>query len=44
MNKFKVEVISSYWSTKSLRAKVEKRLNELEKENWEIVSVSFGGW
>lgn len=42
MSKFKVEELSSFWSTESLRKNVEKRLKELESEGWEIVSVSFG--
>ncbi len=42
MNPYKVEVISSPWSAKSLAGKVEERLNELDFENVDIISVSFG--
>jgi translation elongation factor EF-1beta len=33
---------STMWSTKSLKEKVEKILNEKTKEGYEIVTVAFG--
>jgi translation elongation factor EF-1beta len=33
---------STMWSTKSLKEKVEKILNEKTKEGYKIVTVAFG--
>lgn len=46
MKIFRVYKKSSFCSTSSLIKKVEPVLNEMEKEGWDVVSVSFGynGW
>lgn len=41
MKKYEVIRLSSFWSAKKLMKMVEEKLNELERRNYEIVSVSF---
>ncbi len=38
---FKVLKISSAWSLEKLRQKLEDTLNNVSKNGWEIVNVSF---
>jgi hypothetical protein len=42
MKTYQIERVSDFWSTKTLREKTEKLINEKSKEGWDVVSVSFG--
>lgn len=42
MKVYAIEQIKYFWSSSVLKDRVERRLNELSQEGYEIVSVSFG--
>ncbi|SHK10182.1 hypothetical protein SAMN05444280_1685 [Tangfeifania diversioriginum] len=42
MKTYKVIKLSTAWSTSKLTERVEKFLNEKEKDGYEIISVAFG--
>jgi phosphoserine phosphatase len=42
MKQFRVMKVVDLWSTNRLRRKVERLLNQLANEGYEVVSVSFG--
>jgi len=42
MKTYKVIKLSTAWSTSILAERVEKLLNEKEKDGYQIISVAFG--
>lgn len=42
MKVFKIKKITEYWFTDRLTIKVEKEINSLSREGYEIISVSIG--
>jgi len=42
MKTYRIIKLSTWWSTSSLTAEVEKLLNEKERDGYEIVTVAFG--
>lgn len=42
MKTYKVIKLSTAWSTSILTERVEKLLNEKEKDGYQIISVAFG--
>lgn len=42
MKDYRILILSTWWSTESLRADTERLINEKARDGYEIVTVAFG--